>query len=135
MIQGFFLPNGRPYVVALLLIHDLGVDGLVPLLVDTGSGTTILHAADATNLGVPFGQLSCPGSARGIGGSRQYYREKSTVVLGSDESAQAFDVTIGIAQPENTRITDDLPSLLGRDVLNQLRMEYDHRAQELRFFD
>ena len=135
MIEGFFLPNGRPYVVALLLVHDLGVDGLVPFLVDTGAGTTILHVADATNLGVPFGQLSRPESARGIGGSRQYYREESTVVLGYDERPQAFDITIGIAKPENTRVTNDLPSLLGRDVLNQLRVEYDYGAQQLRFFD
>ena len=135
MIEGFFLPNGRPYVVALILIHDLGVDGLVPFLVDTGSGITILHAADATNLGVSFDQLSCPESARGVGGPRQYYREKSTVVLGSDESTREFDITIGIAKPENTRITQDLPSLVGRDVPNQLRMEYNHRARELRLFD
>lgn len=135
MIEGFFLPNGRPYVMALLVIDDLNVEGPVPFLVDTGAGSTVLHTADGVNLGLPLGQLGSLRSARGVGGSRQYYTQDYTIVLGTEDVVREFDITIGIAPPGDTRVTNDLPSLLGRNVLNRLRMEYDHRSRHLRFFD
>ena len=88
-------------------------------MVDTGSATTILHAVDATKIGVPIFRLAGLETARGISGARQYYAGRSTVGLGSSESTQTFEITIGIAPPENTRITSDLPSLPCREVLNQ----------------
>ena len=43
--------------------------------------------------------------------------------MDSDGSSREFEIDISIAKPDP--LTDGLDSLLGRDLLNQLRMEYD----------
>ena len=77
-----------------------------------------------------------------MGGSYPYYREDAFVVFyESDGSrARAFDIILAVARPEaptssNPRpVVNRLPSLLGRDVLNRLRMDYDFPARRLEFF-
>ena len=47
----------------------------------------------------------------------------------SDVGAQEFEIQISIAKPGP--VTDGLASLLGRDLLNQVRMEYDFGQRRL----
>ena len=77
-----------------------------------------------------------------MGGSYPYYREYAFVVFSESDSnrVRAFDIILAVARPEiptpsNPRpVVNRLPSLLGRDVLNRLRMDYDFPAGRLQLF-
>ena len=47
------------------------------------------------------------------------------------ESRQDFRIDLYVAKPNP--VVDGLDSLLGRDILNQLGMEYDFRQSRLEF--
>lgn len=131
MIVGYFRASGRPYVEGRLLIPRLGIDGRVHFLVDTGASVTSLSPRDGSNLNVPFGELINPAEQVGIAGSRTYYREPAVIMFPDGARWHRFNVALYVAPPD-TR-ADYLPSLLGRNVLNSVRMEYDYPKQRLEF--
>ena len=126
---GYFTALGLPYVKVRLFLPRLGVVGQVDFLVDTGAVSTVLHSDDAEDIGCPFDQLVLPAAFQGVGGSLTYYRESALVRLGNDDAPVDFAAEISIAKPGST--ADGLDSLLGRDVLNRLRMEYDFPQNRL----
>ena len=126
---GFFTEQGFPYVFADLILPRLGIVAEVRFLVDTGSVSTILHSDDADDIGCPFNSLALPNVLEGVGGAVTYYRESALVKLDRESHLLDFAVEISIAKPDSS--TDGLPSLLGRDVLNRLRMEYDFPQDRL----
>ena len=142
MIAGSFNPAGQPLVKSRLVVPRLGVDDEIDFLVDTGADSTCLHPADGQYIRFPYDELVVSLDSEGVGGSYPYYREDAFVVFyESDGSrARAFDIILAVARPEtptssNPRpVVNRLPSLLGRDVLNRLRMEYDFPARRLEFF-
>lgn len=126
---GYFTTTGLPYVEARVLLPRLGVAGPVDFLVDTGSVSTILHPRDAIDLYCPFDDLTLPVTLEGVGSTLTYFREIAHVTLGDGDAAAPFVIEISIAKPDSP--TDGLPSLLGRDVLNRVRMEYDFPQNRL----
>jgi hypothetical protein len=68
MITGHFDPLGRPLVEGVLFIPRLGLSSVITFLLDTGSGSTLLHPEDASNLQMPFHLLQDRTLSRGIGG-------------------------------------------------------------------
>ena len=123
MTAGYFTEQGIPYVSTDVILPRLGIVAKVRFLVDTGSVSTILHSDDAKDMGCPFDELVLPTALEGVGGAVTYYREPAMVKLDHESDVLDFAVEISIAKPGAP--TDGLPSLLGRDVLNRLRMEYD----------
>ena len=83
----------------------------------------------------PFDLLDNPAEFISAGGVSLYYMERAVLsfndVDGSDVdgSTAEFEIDISIAKPDP--ITDGLDSLLGRDLLNQVRMEYDFPRDRL----
>ena len=140
MIVGRFDDWGRPIMRARLIIPRLGITGWVNFLVDTGAINTCLHPYAGRRLRIPFDELRAPHSAIGIGGSQAYYQEPALVMLTDSDGEHRFRITLSIAKPQpltpsNPRpIINRIPSLLGRDVLNRLRIDYDHPGGRLRFF-
>jgi len=129
MIHGHFSPDGSPYVRARVNLPGLGVVGEVNFLVDTGTDTTIIHPFDGENLHCPFDELSNPSVSTSAGGPHTYYAESAVVSLYDGETRHDFRVSIHIGKPHP--ITNGLDSLLGRDVLNELEMEYAPRRERL----
>ncbi len=124
MIAGRFSDDGLPYVDGFVTLLRLGVRGRVRFLVDTGSDTTILHPDAAAGLGCPFDLLDNPTEFISAGGVLLYYMEPAMLSFDDGSGgAWEFEIDISIAKPDP--LTDELDSLLGRDLLNQVRMEYD----------
>ena len=140
MIVGEFDDWGQPILRARLLIPRLRISGPVNFLIDTGASKTCLHPYAGRRIQIPFDELLDPQDAVGIGGTGSYYSEAAAVLLYDGELSHRFDVSLLIAKPEPpTRsnpnpVVNGLPSLLGRDVLNRLRIDYDYPAGCLHFF-
>ena len=131
MITGYFAPDRSPYVKARVNLPLLGALGEVDFLVDTGTDTTILHPTDARDLRCPFDELSNPVDVTSAGGLQTYYAETAVVSFYDGEVRYDFRINIHIGKPHP--VTDGLDSLLGRDVLNEMEMEYAPRRERLIF--
>ena len=131
MIFGAFDERGRPYIRGKVAIPRLGASGYVTFLVDTGASSTCIHSRDAGRVGIPFHRLFDSEVSRGIGGGATYFREVAVVsfVDGGMERLYAVDLLIG----ERGAAMDELPSLLGRDLINRWRMDYDPVNSVLEF--
>ncbi len=131
MIIGQFDERGRPFIEGRLLIPRLGLAGRVNFLVDTGASGMLLHPRDASDMDLPFGKLVNPVQRVGIGGAHTYYTESASILFLDSNEWRRFDVDLNIAPPNPD--ADRLPSLMGREVLNQMRMDYDFPARRLEF--
>lgn len=129
MIAGYFTATGFPRVKARLVLPRLGVAGPVDFLVDTGATASVLHPDDGMALGCPFDDLLLPLVFEGVGGTHTYYRE--TAVIEFDDSGTEIGLRLELAVAKPHPLVDNLDSLLGRDILNRLRMEYDFPQDRL----
>lgn len=124
MIFGYFTSDGVPWVSCDLLLPRFGLKAPVSFLVDTGSDTTILHPADGRMLHCTFDLLDNPAEFLSAGGVWLYYMEPAVLSFSDvDGGTSEFAIDISVAKPDPA--TEGLDSLLGRDLLNQVRMEYD----------
>ena len=133
MIAGVFDVHGYPTVQARLDIPRLNVSYPVPFLLDTGADVTTIHPRDAARAGVPFDWLRAGTTVGGIGGQSTYYEEPATLVFTDDTERQSYryNITVDIAKPED--VSDQIPSLLGRDIIDRWRMVYDRTDDILEF--
>ena len=132
MITGFFSSRGRPYIHGTVTLPRFGVSVDVPFLLDTGADSSCLHSEDARNLAVPESSLGNESSVGGVGGIAVYYSEPAIVTFkygpgriyeisySIDIDLSYFDETLG------------LPSLLGRDILDNWHIEYSRKLNLLR---
>lgn len=133
MIVGKFDGLGRPLVECRIVIQRLRIDSSVSFLLDTGAVSTCLHPKDATNIGMPFSRLGNSVSYSGVGGRSAYFREQAFLYFEDQRIGRyyVYDMPLQIAEPRpNVR---NLPSLLGRDVINQWYMQYDPANAHLQF--
>lgn len=133
MIVGKFDGLGRPLVECRIVIQRLRIDSSVSFLLDTGAVSTCLHSKDAANIGMPFSMLGNSVRYRGIGGSAEYFREQAFLCFVDQRIGQyqVYETLLHIAKPHPN--VDDLPALLGRDVINQWHMQYDPTNACLQF--
>jgi hypothetical protein len=114
-----------PFIEASVHFPRLQLWGYVSFLADTGASGTVLMPLDSKKLAINFNQLKNRKSSRTVGGPADGYMERG--VLGFlDEHIHkiyAYEIEIQIFTP--TRDNATLPSLLGRDVLNQWRVVID----------
>ena len=98
-------------------------------LFDTGADVTCLHPADAKNVDLPFARLRDEVSYRGVGGTSPYFVEPALLSFTDEIKARLYAIQLLIAEPNESN--EALPSLLGRDVINNWRIEYDPTMSRL----
>ena len=122
-----------PYISVHVELPALQVSSDVEFLVDTGAdGTTLLYD-DIVDLGVPprrVRSLPRTGSMAGVGGEVTCYTTRAIVSLQDDTRSEPYYFDIGIDLAPSVR-TANLPSLLGRDVLNRVRCTLDYEDGEV----
>ena len=82
-----------------------------------------LHPADAIRAGIPFDEVGSSIAYLGNGESSEYFRDSANLLFEEGSYLQMYRLNLLIAAL--TASNRDLPSLLGRDVLNRWRMDYD----------
>lgn len=133
MLTGRFgATSGRPYIEGKLYVPSLDLQAPVSFLVDTGADSTTLMPADAARLGLDLSSL--PDSQTlciGIGGVAQCHVVDGLLVFSDDSQLYSYVLRLTVAPPAQG--LDDLPSLLGRDVLDNWAMTYDPQRSRLTF--
>ena len=132
MIIGFFSAIGRPYILGTVTLPRFDVSTDAYFLLDTGADSSCLHLVDALNLTVPESSLGNESSLGGIGGAAVYYREPATVTF-TYENGRIYEVSYNIdLDLSYSYETLRLPSLLGRDILDDWYIEYSRKRSLLR---
>ena len=131
-IKGFF-PTGfhelpAPCVQAALFLPRLNLYGLVSFMIDTGADNTTLSLIDVERMNISYRRLKRKSliGVEGIAGEQSFYQEEAVIIL-RDDDAQTYMFPINIHVPQRRKGNQAhqqrrLPSLLGRDVVNQCSM-------------
>ena len=78
---------------------------------------------------MPFNQLGNRRTSRGIGGSSSYFSETTILAFVDKPQMRFYELELLIAEPHESN--EELPSLLGRDVINHWYMQYDPAVTRL----
>lgn len=130
MLRGRFGDStGRPYIEGRLLLPRLGIRSDISFLMDTGADKSLLMPMDAQRMGIDYTQLTGDSPTIGIGGISHNYLETAYIVFSDPRYLYMCLVELEIASlaPD----TEDIPSLLGRDVLNRWRIIYEPTRKRL----
>lgn len=131
MLEGRFgHASSAPYIQANISFPRLNLRGSLWLLIDTGADVTILMPRDSKRLGINFHVLANSTESQGIGGIAKAYQENAAISFYDRYYIYSYITRIEVAAPtaHNMRI----PSLLGRDILQQWRLIVDRPENEIR---
>ena len=133
IIQGHFGERGRPRVVVRLQLPRFQNDAQVSFVVDTGADQSLLSEWDATNkLGIDYDRLNGYTSCEGVGGSLGVYPEDAMLIFEDRKGRRlAFNIEINVAERKSDA-RFQLPSLLGRDILDEFQLMIDRKRDILR---
>ena len=134
MLRGRFgHANKPPYIQGRLFVPRLKIWSDVSFLVDTGADKTTLLPADGLRMGLNYDTLiRSPIPSVGIGGISRSYTEESVVLFNEPGKAlYVYEIALEIVGSDDHFM--DIPSLLGRDILNRWRMNYSPTTDELTF--
>ena len=125
--------SGRPYVEGRLILPRLGITGDVSFCVDTGADRTVLMPTDGQVMRIDYSQLEeDPHPSVGMGGVTFNCIEPALVIFTEPgRFLYAYHIDLVIDPPDPDIV--DLPSLLGREILNRWRMTYDPPRNRLTF--
>jgi hypothetical protein len=125
--------TGRPYIEGRLVFPGLGnLTANVSFLVDTGADVTTLMPADGVVVGVDYSQLTTKREIGGMGGISVNYMEPALAVFSEEAVAlHCYVVQVCMVPPRPEMM--QVPSLLGRDILDRWRMVYSPTEGELAF--
>ncbi len=138
MIPGYFQDEGsfsRPYVDLTLRFPVANNQPLrISFLVDTGADHTLLSPVEGARLrqrlGVDLLDLPLGSPIVGIGGHTETRMIDATLLIGE----QSISRTLSLVEPPPGQFPT-MPSLLGRDILYELALFMERRADKLLFLD
>lgn len=118
-----------------VLIPSLTINADLSFPVDTGADSSLISPADGYEVGLDYDSLAARGAAGtslGLGGLAQCYTVRASIALTDPgRSIYVYHVDLDIAVPNDEII--EMPSLLGREILDRLRMVYDPSRGDLSF--
>ena len=124
MLYGSFdLENGSLQLDGTLILPELQLQLQISLLVDTGATNTCVHPSTLEDFGVEAHAITqLPKfEIAGIGGSITVYNAQGFLAFQDGDTVHLYQTPISILDPENP---PDVPSILGRDILERWRMVY-----------
>ena len=131
MITGRFGDtSGRPFIEGRLYLPRLKLSGDVSFLLDTGADASILMPADSKRLGVPFDQLKGDKECGGLGGIVHCFAERALLVI-SDPKIALYVYELDMDIMHDDPQMEDVPSIVGRDVIDRWRITYDPSHSKL----
>ena len=132
MITGRFGDtSGRPFIEGRLILPRLNIQGDISFLMDTGADTSMVMPGDAKRLGLPFDMLQGDRECGGIGGTIHHFVERGIIVFTDPQvMLYAYDLEVSI-MPDDPDM-EEVPSLLGRDVIDRWRIIYDPQGTGLK---
>jgi len=125
-----------PFVDAMLEIPEHRIKRKVSFLIDTGSPITILSERDANKLKIDYKKLNAAdGNIMGLGGITESYVLKK-VILRFFTTSDVLDMPLDELFVykniiEDKDIINQIPSLLGRDVLNEFSFTFNGRTRDI----
>ena len=137
MINGRFGDTtGRPYVEGRFIFpHQPGnVWAWCSFIIDTGAERSVLLPVDARRMGLDRTKLVQTANSLGIGGNAPGHNEYAVVILGDDERGRLYEFRLTEVAfiPEDTDEMREIDaSVLGRDVLDRVRLVYDKRDRRV----
>lgn len=133
MLRGRFGDtSGRPYIEGRLIFPNLKIRSDISFCVDTGADRSVLLPNDGMRMGIDYMKLTGDAESVGVGGICHNYIEPVLVVFSEPRRfLYVYSIDLEITNPDPEIM--DLPSLLGRDVLNRWRMTYDPTKNSLTF--
>ncbi len=107
--------------------------GNISFLVDTGADVTTIMPDDSKKLGIDLSLMSGAETATGIGGSVDTTTDPSLLTFfeQNTDKLRLYSMPLDFISPNSH--TAGMPSLLGRDVLDRWRMNYDPARGKLTF--
>ena len=110
----------------------MGVQARLWILVDTGCEVTTLMPKDGYRMGLRYDLLRSPQTTVGDGGPIECCPEAALLAFHEDGSQiRVYELDIDVLRSDPT--TSELPSLLGRDILDCWRMIYAPSMNQLEF--
>jgi len=116
-----------------LLIPQFNIDARISFLVDTGADSSLIAPADAKEMGINYSKLRKPVESLGMGGIALSHPVRGSLAFtdpGKFIYVYHLD-TLDIAAPDPE--IEEMPSLLGREILDRWRMIYDPSRDNLSF--
>ena len=127
-IEGYYKDDDppAPYVYGEIYLPDLHLRGDIEFLVDSGADATSLMPPDLDQIGVDLARVR--GTYRtvgGVGGDARYKRTRAVLRFRDHDAFghfQEFEIDIHLMAGSEGQ---QLPSLLGRDILNECECTLD----------
>ena len=132
-IWGQYRQLDAPYVRAKIVCKQFGIEKTVNFLVDLGAAATIIGPRDAKRLRIPYDQLKLiEGGVSGVGRRAKTCLMPETQLIFRTETGkfEARSHHLFVLAPVAKTLSKDerfIPSLLGRDFLNQMALLTDQR--------
>jgi hypothetical protein len=121
-----------PVVGCRLLIRSLAIDREIRFLVDTRAQVTMISSADTERMAIDVSRLDRGPTMDGVGGGLPTHRVSAMLVFReTPRRLYMYRLSIVIAAPG--AMSRDLPSVLGRDILNRWHMTYRPMERRLEF--
>lgn len=132
IIEGYFHRDKSPFIDVMIEIQEMNIKRKISFLLDTGSPITILSERDARKLKLNYNRLKqANGNIMGLGGFTETYILHNALFHFFSKNS-SFNILLkelfvykNIIEDEE--IINQIPSLLGRDVLHEFAVTYDEK--------
>lgn len=120
----------RPYIGAVVVLPRFMMGLPIEFMADTGADVTTICPQDGVPAKIPYDKLDYRVDMRGTGSCKATV-ESAIITFSDGTNLHIYQLEIAIT--ENRRDLHGLPSLLGRDILNQWTTTCSPRHKILSF--